>query len=504
MKISWGVLLKVGLLVTAPVLTLTSIGLTVSWPSDNASVNPPNTLSRRGETSVTRLLVVGGSDAGVSACLRARELDPSVEVSMLVADDFPNYSICGLPMFLGGEVGDWHHLAHRSRDEILSTGIALHTNTRVTDVFVGACAVRAEGPAGPVEFSYDRLILATGAEPVRPPLPGIDEEGVFLLHSIGDGLRLNTFLTSHAVRQAVIVGAGYIGCEMADALTRRGIAVTLMEQASAVLPTVDPALGAILAERMAHHGVEVLPGVRVASIEATDEGLQVHTDSGLTRPSQMVLVAVGVRPATDLARGMGLDLGLRGAIPVSRTLETAIPNVWAAGDCTETWHRLLGRPTYLPLGTTAHKQGRIAGENALGGDRLYEGTLGTQAVKVFDTVVGRTGLSDLEAREAGWEAMTAQVTTWDHKAYYPGAQPLQIRLVGDSASGRLLGAQVLGGYPGEIAKRLDVLAAAIHQGMSVQAVSDLDLSYTPPLSSPWDPIQMAAQVWESRNARSQS
>jgi NADPH-dependent 2,4-dienoyl-CoA reductase/sulfur reductase-like enzyme len=186
-------------------------------------------------------------------------------------------------------------------------------------------------------------------------------------------------------------------------------------------------------------------------------------------------------------------------------MATRVPNVWAAGDCVETWHRLLGRHTYLPLGTTAHKQGRIAGENALGGSRPYEGTLGTQVVKVFGTVVGRTGLSENEAREAGLDATTAEVTTWDHKAYYPGAQALYVRLVADRATGRMLGAQILGSHPGEISKRIDVLAVALHHGMSVEAMSDLDLSYTPPLSSPWDPVQAAAQAWEqSERARARS
>jgi NADPH-dependent 2,4-dienoyl-CoA reductase/sulfur reductase-like enzyme len=179
-------------------------------------------------------------------------------------------------------------------------------------------------------------------------------------------------------------------------------------------------------------------------------------------------------------------------------MSTGVPNVWAAGDCVETWHRLLGHATYLPLGTTAHKQGRIAGENALGGARLYEGTLGTQVVKVFDTVVGRTGLNDGEARAVGWEPVTAEVTTWDHKAYYPGARPLTVRVTADRASRRLLGAQILGSLPSEVSKRIDVLAVALHHGMHVDAVSDLDLSYTPPLSGPWDPVQMACQVWESR------
>jgi NADPH-dependent 2,4-dienoyl-CoA reductase/sulfur reductase-like enzyme len=445
---------------------------------------------------VTRLLVIGGSDAGVSACLRARELDPTTVAAMVLADDYPNYSICGLPMFLGGEVADWQTLAHRTHAELAAAGIEVHGRTRALTIDPGTQTVRAMGPNGEVLFPYDRLVIATGAEPVRPPLPGIEQDGVFHLHSMDDGLAIDAFLATRAPERAVIVGAGYIGCEMADALTRRGIAVTLMEQAPAVLPTVDPALGAILGERMRRRGVEVLAGVRVEAIERHPLRLTVRTASGLTRVADMVLVVVGVRPVTDLAHSLGIELGVRGAMRVGRGMETSVPNVWAAGDCVETWHRLLGRYTYLPLGTTAHKQGRIAGENALGGSRVYEGTLGTQVVKVFDTVVGRTGLSEAEALEAGWDAATAEVTTWDHKVYYPGAQALHLRLVADRHSGRVLGGQILGSYPSEVAKRIDLLAVALHYGMSVDAMSDLDLSYTPPLSSPWDPVQMAAQAWE--------
>lgn len=445
---------------------------------------------------MTRLLVIGGSDAGVSACLRARELDPTVDAAMVLADDYPNYSICGLPMFLGGEVTDWHTLAHRTQEELAAAGIKVHARTRAVDIDPGRQTVRATGPDGEVDLPYDRLVIATGAEPVRPPLPGIEHDGVFVMHGMDDGLAIDAFVATRAPERAVIVGAGYIGCEMADALTRRGIAVTLMEQAPAVLPTVDPALGDILGERMGRQGVEVLAGVRVEAIERTRLRLRVRTASGLTRVADMVLVVVGVRPVTDLARSLGLELGVRGAIRVGRGMETPVPNVWAAGDCVETWHRLLNRHTYLPLGTTAHKQGRIAGENALGGSRVYEGTLGTQVVKVFDTVVGRTGLSEAEAQEAGWDAATVNVTTWDHKVYYPGAQALHIRMVADRATDRLLGGQVLGRYGSEVAKRIDVLAVALHHGLSVYAMSDLDLSYTPPLSSPWDPVQMAAQAWQ--------
>jgi hypothetical protein len=202
-----------------------------------------------------------------------------------------------------------------------------------------------------------------------------------------------------------------------------------------------------------------------------------------------VLVAAGVKPTTELAASAGADLGAHGAIRVDRRMATSVPNVWAAGDCVETWHRVLQRPTYLPLGTTAHKQGRVAGENAVGGHRVFEGSVGTQVVKVFDLAIARTGLRDVEARQAGFDPITVETETWDHKAYYPGAPRIRLRVTGDRQTGQLLGAQILGPWQAEVAKRIDVYATALFAGMSVDAVSDLDLSYTPPFGSPWDAVQ---------------
>ncbi len=204
---------------------------------------------------------------------------------------------------------------------------------------------------------------------------------------------------------------------------------------------------------------------------------------------------VSVRPDTALARDAGIELGFRGAIGVDRMMRTNVPDVFAAGDCVETWHRLLQRSAYMPLGTTAHKQGRIAGENALGGERAFQGSLGTQVVKVFDLAVARTGLRSGDAAQGGFDPLTTQFAAWDHKVYYPGATEMTIRTTGDRRDGRLLGAQLVGNHRGQIAKRVDVFAAALHHGMRVDELSDLDLSYTPPLSSPWDPIQMSAQAW---------
>jgi len=216
---------------------------------------------------------------------------------------------------------------------------------------------------------------------------------------------------------------------------------------------------------------------------------------GFSTTADLVLVAVSVQPQTEVTQSAGVVTGERQAIRVTRAMETNAPDIFAAGDCVETWHRLLCAPTYLPLGTTAHKQGRIAGENAVGGHREFAGTLGTQVVKVFEVVVARTGLRDKEAKEAGFDPLTIESTSWDHKVYYPGVHEIRVRVTGDRETGRLLGAQMVGHYHGEIAKRIDIFATALFHGMRVDDLNSLDLSYTPPVSSPWDPVQMSAQAW---------
>ena len=224
--------------------------------------------------------------------------------------------------------------------------------------------------------------------------------------------------------------------------------------------------------------------------------------AGFSTTADLVLVGVGVQPVTDLAQSAGVKLGECNAIRVSRAMETDAPDIYAAGDCAETWHRLLERPTYLPLGTTAHKQGRIAGENAVGGHQEYAGTLGTQVVKVFDLVVARTGLRDEEARRASFDPLTVESTCWDHTVYYPGAHEMRLRLTGDQQTGRLLGAQIAGDFALEVAKRVDIFATALFHDMGIDDLNALDLSYTPPVSSPWDPVQMSAQKWVAHHQRS--
>lgn len=450
-----------------------------------------------------KLVAIGGSDAGISAALRAGELDPTAEVTVVVADAYPNFSICGIPYYISGEVTHWRNLAHRTHADLEATGMKLRLDTFATDIDVTGQKLIVCNPDGSSDaIEYDELVVGTGAVPVQPPIDGLDDlgvdDGVHLLHSMGDTFALTESLDRIQPKTALIVGAGYVGLEMAEGLTMRGIHVTQVEMLPEVLPTVDVELGALVHDELVKHGVDVHTNSTVTRITKTDTGLHVDgkttDDETLAWDVDLVLIVVGVRPDTDLLVRAGAQTGLRGAVVVDETMATGLPHVWAAGDCVVTHHRLLGQ-TYLPLGTTAHKQGRIAGENALGGHARYAGSLGTQVVKVFDLVAGRTGLREHEASAAGFAPVSSTAAPDDHKAYYPGATPIAIRVTGDAATGRLLGAQLIGHKGAEISKRVDTYAAALFHEMTVTGMTELDLAYTPPLGSPWDAVQMATQTW---------
>lgn len=458
------------------------------------------------------LVAVGGSDAGISAALRARELDPSAEVTVVVADAYPNFSICGIPMLISREVTHWRNLAHRTHADLEATGMQLRLDTRAVAIDAAGQQLHLRASDGTASaMAYDELVVGTGAVPVRPPIDGLTgtgalgpADGVHLLHSMGDTFDLLSTLEEQGAQSALIVGAGYVGLEMAEGLTLRGLRVTQVERLPEVLPTVDPELGALVHEQLTGHGVEVITRTTVQRISRADPGaagrLRVDGvgDQGqpLTRFVDLVLVVVGVRPDTELLTDAGATTGTAGAVVVDEMMRTGLPHVFAAGDCVTTHHRLLGR-TYLPLGTTAHKQGKVAGENAVGGSARYAGSLGTQVLRVFDVVAGRSGLREHEALAAkrGWTPATTQSNPDDHKAYYPGATSIATRVTGDTSTGLLLGAQLVGQVGAEIAKRVDTFATALFHGMTVAGMDELDLSYTPPLGSPWDAVQIAAQAW---------
>ncbi|WP_336605948.1 NAD(P)/FAD-dependent oxidoreductase [Streptomyces sp. BA2] len=337
----------------------------------------------------------------------------------------------------------------------------MRVNTRATHIDpAGKWLTVRDADGRSEELAYDALVVGTGAISVRPPIEGLEslrpKDGVHLLHSMGDTFELEQSLVERRPANAVIIGAGYIGLEMAEALTTRGIAVTQIEALPEVLPTVDAELGALVRDELVDHGVDVLTNTTVRAISRdADDRLRVAAvgEDGLEliRLTDLVLVVVGVRPDTTLAAEAGAELGFKGAIAVDERMRTSLPGVYAAGDCVVTHHRLLGA-TWVPLGTTAHKQGRVAGENALGGQRSFAGSLGTQVVKVFDLVAARTGLREHEvlAAERGWSPATTSSSPDDHKAYYPGATQIAARITGDSGNGLLLGTQLVGRRGAEI------------------------------------------------------
>jgi NADPH-dependent 2,4-dienoyl-CoA reductase/sulfur reductase-like enzyme len=439
-----------------------------------------------------RLFIIGGSDAGIAAGLRALELDPTCEITLILADEFPNFSICGLPFFLSGETPNWRSLAHRTE----FPGMKILSNHTAENIDPSTKTVQVRRPDGTqVHLHYDKLLIGTGARPVKPAIEGFELPGVFPLHTMEDSFAVHRFLEERQPKSVVIVGAGYIGLEMADALTHRGIHVTVASRTESILATVDTSFGRQVEAELGRHGVDVCNRVQVHSIGQDGDRLVVAGSQNFLVTADMVLVAVGVQPNSELGAAIGIKTGAKGALCVNRGMETSVNDIYAAGDCIETWHRLLNRYTYMPLGTTSHKQGRIAAENAVGGNREFAGSLGTQVVKLFDIVAARTGLRHDEAQRAGLDPFTAEATFWDHKAYYPGARELHMRITGDRKTKKLLGAQLLGHKNSEVSKRIDIFAAALFHGMGMEDLNDLDLSYTPPLSSPWDPVQMAAQAW---------
>jgi NADPH-dependent 2,4-dienoyl-CoA reductase/sulfur reductase-like enzyme len=446
-----------------------------------------------------RILIVGGSDAGTSAALSARAADPECEIDVLLEDRFPNFSVCGIPFLLSAEVASWRDLAHRSEEDFESRRIKLHKQRSVVSIRHDRREAVVATADGETAFEYDRLVIATGAEAVTPRIPGAELDGVQRVRTMDDGLAVLARIDSSDAKTVAVVGGGYIGVELADAFRRRGIGVTLVESAAQPLKTLDPQLGALVAEELRNHDVRISAATRVERIEpGPADGrrvLRLLGTDGFEVEAELVILCVGVRPRTALADAVGCERGVTGATRVTRRMETTVEGVFAAGDCVETWHRLLDRPVFLPLGTTAHKQGAVAGANAAGTAGAFAGTLGTQVVKIFDLAAGRTGLTGSEALKEGFEARTTEIVTPDHKAYYPGARPLHIRLTGDARDGRLLGAQIVGDYRASVAKRLDVMATALFNRLGVAEILDLDLSYTPPLGSPWDPWQLAARAW---------
>lgn len=440
-----------------------------------------------------RLIVIGGCAAGMSAAAKAKRTQRELEVVVFERGSFISYAACGMPYFLAGDISDYRDLIVRTPEQMSKQGVDVRIHHEVTalDAQARCVTVRDHGRENEFSLGYDQLVIATGARAAFPPIERPDLDGVFGLRSLESGLVMHRFLSQHKPRRAVIIGGGYIGLEMAETFRRLGIQTTMLIRSGEVLrTTIDEEMRKPVEAELARHGVGIVKDTAV-SFDG-DGHLEAVVTEGNRYPCDIAVVGVGATPNVELAGAAGVRLGATGAIATDESMRTDLPNVFAAGDCAEALHLVTGQPAYIPLGSTANKQGRVAGENAAGGEALFAGIVGTMVVRCFDLAVATTGLTTADSQKAGFEVQGTTIQAKDISHYFPGAEDIHVRLVVEANTGRLLGGQIVGKR--RVAKRIDVLATAVYNRMSVAQLGELDLSYAPPFAPVWDPILVAANV----------
>jgi NADPH-dependent 2,4-dienoyl-CoA reductase/sulfur reductase-like enzyme len=441
-----------------------------------------------------RLVIVGGVAAGTKAASRARRVNRELEITVYQEEPEPSISECGLPYLLSGVVEERNDLIARTPEKFAEKDIEVRVRHRVEriDATNKRLSVRDLRSDEVFEDGYDRLIITTGARAVLPPIPGANLDGVFKLRFLTDADEVLRYMKDHSPKRAVVVGGGYIGLEVAENLRRLGMVVSLIEAADRVALAYGPEVAERVEEHLKENGVEVQTGTKVEGFagEGRVRGVRFGDDELET---DLVVVGVGIEPSVELAEVAGVEIGPTGAIRVDRHMKTNVPDVWAAGDCVETVNLVSGEPAWVPLGDTANQMGRVAGTNAATGEDTLEfpGLLGTGIFKVFDLGVGKTGLSEKEAEEAGLETVSAAIETTDRASYYPGVGRVFVKLISDRSTGRLFGAEAAG-YGA--AKLTDVCATAIWGRLSYPDLVNLDLAYAPPYGPVLSPVVQAATV----------
>jgi len=456
-------------------------------------------------TDSERLVIIGADAAGMSAAAEARRADPRLRIVAFDRGGVASYSQCGLPYLIGGLVPDTSRLIARTVEQFARQDIEVRLGHDVIAIDPARQVVQVRDLAGGAARAepYDRLVIATGASPVWLSAPGLDLDGVFTLDVLEDAIALQTYLKRRRPQKAVVVGAGYIGLEVVENLALRGLEIHVIQRSDQVFPAIDSDMANVLSQELERHDIALSLQDTVLEACVGEHGrvASVLTSAGEV-PADLVLVAAGVAPNVRLAQAAGIACGPTGAIAVDDHQRTNIPTIFAAGDCAEHWSRLLRQPAWVPLGTTANKQGRVAGRNAAGGDAVFGGIVGTAITRLFSLEIGRTGLNERQAHAAHLSPISITVDSTDHAGYFPDAQPLTVKLIAESGSGRLLGAQAVG--RSGVAKRIDVVATALFAGLTLDELPQLDLAYAPPFNSVWDPVQVAAtallrQQSESRN-----
>ncbi|HSW39835.1 MAG TPA: FAD-dependent oxidoreductase [Acidobacteriota bacterium] len=456
-----------------------------------------------------RVLIIGGVAAGPKAAAKIIRLMPDADVSIIEKDRFFSYAGCGLPYYISGKIKEQRELmetpAGVMRDAAYFKSVKnlhVYSSMEALEIYRDRKQVRAKDLVTGVEslLPYDKLVLATGASPVIPPIPGIDRRNVFTLHGVHSAEEIKSVLPGRKVNDVVVIGGGLIGVEATEALAAHGCRITIVEMLPQILGMLDWEMARLVENYMESKGVRIMTGTKALGLEGlgTEGSVErVRTDKG-DIPAGMVIMAIGVRPNVGLARQCGLDIGkTTGAIRVDDHMRTSDPDIYAAGDCVECVDRITGHPCYVPLGSTANKQGRVAAVNICGGNEVFPGIIGSSICKIFDYCAGRTGLTEKAAIGAGYDVIAAMVPGADRAHYMPESRTLLVKMVADKATGKLLGVQVSG--PGDGAKRIDVAATAITAGMTLDDIACLDISYAPPYASAMDNLITAANV--ARNKR---
>lgn len=447
-------------------------------------------------SSQNHIVIIGGTACGPKAAARARRCDPAAKITIIEQRDNLSSATCSLPYYISGTVKE---------EDLVSRDVQYFRDVLKMNVFTGTRATSINPKAKSIEIvdiktdkhtilDYDKLVIATGATPTVPNWEGKDLKGVFTLSNITDAMGIRKYIAGLKNKEAVIVGAGLIGLEAAENFVAMGLKVTILEALGWALPALlDEEIAWHVEKHLKSKGVKLMFGQRVTGFKGDDNGnvKKVMTgDKGTD--AGMVLLSLGVKPNTTLAKEAGLEIGTTGGIAVNEYLQTSDPDIYAGGDCVEMVNLVTGKKMLVPMGSTANKHGRVIGTNVTGGSDTFPGVVGTGIVKVFDLNVGRTGLNESQAREAGYETITSLVPSEDHATYYPSSKDIMVKLVAEKSNGKLIGGQVIG--HGEAAKRIDVLATALTMGATVDNLANIDLGYAPPYNSAMDPLHHAANV----------
>lgn len=440
-----------------------------------------------------KLLVIGGVAAGMSAAAKLKRMNNDAHITVYEKGSFVSYGACGLPYYVSGENDDYRKMIARTKEEFEAAGIDVFLRHEIVKISPERKQVMVKNLENEDVFldHYDKLMIATGTFPVVPPFQGLDLENIHVLKTLEDGIRLKEAADNPDIQNVVIVGAGYVGVEVAEAMRRIGKQVRIVEMMNHILTSFDGEVTELAVNELQRQQVELNLGERVEGFIGNGRIEAVQTDKG-THPADLVILSIGVKPATGFLEGTGIATAPNGAIIIDREMRTNLPDIYAAGDCAQVYHKVMEENVYIPLGTNANKCGRIAGANIAGQHIKFAGTLGSAAVKVFDLEMARTGLSEPEARQLALDYTTVFVKSADHPAYYPDQTPIWIKLICDKRTRRILGAQSIG--PKGVVLRIDMFAIAIQNNMNADDLGMTDLCYAPPFAGVWDAVHVASNA----------